>query len=245
MLEYMDSVRAAMDKIAETQFTTIELAAATISKSLLNGGVLYCHDIGHGLQGDFLHRAGGMAALRAFTFKFDIKDSVAPPLSNRPRDGESIDRTIEMVRLAVRTSTMRRGDVILLGSVSGRNIIPVEMALACREIGVKTVAFTAFEYTVKVPSLHPTGTRLKDAVDFAIDIGAPYGDATTEIPGYDIRLLPVSGVGTLVAGWVLMGETMRLMSEAGQPATVFQSFNSAGGAERLDLSHKQYDERGF
>lgn len=245
MHDYLAAVRALTDRIEHTQLPTVERAADLVAESLLAGGVLYCHELGHGLQGDFTHRAGGMAALRRFSFKLDVQDDVAPPLRKRPRDGEPLDRTRETIRVALRTSTVRPGDVMLLGSVSGRNVVPVELALACRDFGVKTIAFTAFDYTANVASLHASGLRLKDAVDIAIDIGAPYGDAAVRIEGYESELLPVSGVGTLVTGWLLMAEVMRRMAAAGKPATVFQSVNRAGGEDRLRESHERYDQKGY
>ena len=245
MHEYLDAVRALTDRIGQTQLPAIEAAAKMAADALLAGGALFCHELGHGLQGDFSHRAGGMAALRRFAFKLDVQDDIAPPLRNRPRDDAPLDRTRETIRLALRTATLRRGDVMLLASVSGRNIVPVELALACRDMGIRTIGFTALDYTARVASLHPTGLRLADAVDAVIDIGAPYGDAAVRIPGYDSELLPVSGVGTLVTGWLLMAEILRLMAAAGQPATVYQSVNRAGGEELLKASHARYDEKGY
>ena len=48
---------------------------------------------------------------------------------------------LEHIRCAVRTSQLRAGDVVLVGSVSGRNRMPVELAIQCREIGAKVVVF--------------------------------------------------------------------------------------------------------
>lgn len=245
MHEYLGVVRSLTDRIDQTQRPAIESAASLIADALLAGGALFCHELGHGLQGDFIHRAGGMAALRRFSFKLDVQDDAAPPLRNRPRDGAPVDRTRETIRLALRTSNLRRGDVMLLGSVSGRNIVPIELALACRECGLRTIGFTALEYTAKVASLHVSGLRLADVVDVAIDNGAPYGDAAVHIPGYDSELLPVSGVGTLLTGWLLMAEVMRLMAAAGKPLTVFQSVNRAGGEALLRESQARYDQKGY
>ena len=93
--------------------------------------------------------------------------------------------------------------MLVLGSVSGKNCGPVELALACRAKGVKTVGVTAMAYSQKVDSVHPSGKKLGDVVDVAIDNGAPYGDAAVEIPGYSHKLLPVSGVSCAVIGHVL------------------------------------------
>ena len=44
----------------------------------------------------------------------------------------------------------------------------------------------------------PAGLRLRDAVDVAVDVGAPYGDAALDLPGYEPAVCPVAvfaGVG--------------------------------------------------
>lgn len=133
----------------------------------------------------------------------------------------------------------------MLGSVSGKNRVPVELAIACRERGVKTIGLTSLAYTQQVESLHPSGKKLCDVVDVVLDNGAPYGDAAVEIPGYNHKLLPVSGVACAVIGHMLWGRVMEKMAENGKPATVFQSVNRPTGVADLQQAEKQYNERGY
>jgi uncharacterized phosphosugar-binding protein len=145
----------------------------------------------------------------------------------------------------VRASNLRPGDVMLLGSVSGRNRIPVELGLACREAGVKVIGLTSLVYTEQVESLHPSGKKLKDVADVVIDNGAPYGDAAVEIPGIEVTALPVSGVSMTVAGWLLWETVMEKMAAQGEPPTVFMSANRPGGMDFLLASQKRFAERGY
>ncbi|MDD5705550.1 MAG: sugar isomerase domain-containing protein [Kiritimatiellae bacterium] len=244
MNNYLDAVRDLIARVSGTQQPAIAQAASLIAEALLNGRALFCHEIGHGLQGDFVRRAGGLAAVRPFSFKLDVQDDVAPPLRERPRPAP-VDRVCESVRLAVRVSQLRGGDVMMLGSVSGRNIVPVELARACREMGVHTIGFTSKTYTARVASLHPSGQRLAEVVDVVIDNGAPYGDAAVKLPGYESEVLPLSGLGTLQAGWTIFEEVLRRMHAAGSPATVFQSVNREGGEERLRATEELYARKGY
>jgi len=143
------------------------------------------------------------------------------------------------------TSELRPGDVMLTGSVSGRNVRPVELALACRKAGVKTIGFTSMPYTAKVKSLHPSGKRLCDAVDVVLDIGVPYGDAAVEITGLGIPALPASGAATVLAGWMLWAAVIEKMVAAGTPPTVFLSFNRKGGEAFYKQCQEQYNRRGY
>lgn len=241
---YIDAVRRVLHHLEATQSENIERAAELVIGAYSRGGAVFCSEIGHGIQGDFLNRAGGLAALQPFTFSFSVQDSVPACLVERRRES-ALDRELEAVRLAVRSSNLRTGDVLLIGSVSGRNKRPVELALACREVGVRTIGLTATEYTQQVSSAHPSGKRLCDVVDVAVDIGAPYGDAAVEIPGLDVAVLPVSGVAFAVAGWMIWERVMTRMAAEGNPPTVFMSVNRPGGQEYYEAARRRLNERGY
>jgi len=241
---YLQAVRKILDHLESTQQPAIGEAAELVAHALTHGGVVYCYEIGHANQHDFLNRAGGLAAVRPFTFSFTVDDPVPECLKDRPGSRET-QRDLESARLAVLSSNMRAGDVLLLGSVSGKNRIPIEVALACREIGVKVVAITSLTYTAKVESLHPSGKKLCDVGDVVVDNGAPYGDAACEIEGLDIPALPVSGVSALVIGWMIWEATLKKMIAAGTPPTVLLSVNREGGQEFYQKMREQYERRGY
>jgi len=230
--------------LESTQAEAVDSAADLIVKALTGGGAVYCAAIGHGNEADFLNRAGGLAAVQRFSFEFRVQDPVADCHRNRPRP-DTVDQDLESVRLAVRTSNLRSGDVMLIGSVSGKNRYPIELALTCRDIGVSVIGFTSLAYTAQVESLHPSGKKLCDAVDVVIDNGAPFGDAAVHVDGYDTKVLPISGVSTIVAGWLVWARVLENMAAAGTPASVFMSVNREGGREYYERSKTRYNERGY
>ena len=243
-IRYLDAVRSILDHLQATQLGPVESAADLMIRALQNKGAIFCHGIGHGSEGDFLNRAGGLAAPHLFSFGFNLSDVVADCLKDRPRQ-EPFERDLETVRFAVKASNLRAGDVLMLGSVSGRNRGPVELALAARAMGVQVVGITAMTYTANVQSLHPTGKKLCDVCDVVVDNGAPYGDAAVDVPGYDEKMMPVSGVAAIVAGWMVWGRVMEKMAEAGLPPSTFISINGAGGQAYYDRSQAEFNKRGF
>lgn len=242
--KYLEQVRMILDHLEKTQLPAVEKAADFIIGALTGKGCVFCAEIGHGIQGDFIGRAGGLMAVQKFSFNLDIADKVPQCYAARPRPA-AFDRDLETVQFAVKASNLRAGDVMLVGSVSGRNRGPVELALACRGIGMKTIGFTAMKYSGMAVSLHPSGKKLYEAVDVVIDIGAPFGDAAVDIPGFDIKLMPVSGVAMDVAGWLIFGRVMEKMAAAGIPPTVYMSVNRPGGEEDGRKKAAQYEERGY
>jgi len=243
-MHYLQAIRRVLDHYERTQMDTIERAAALVADCVLSGGAVHLAAIGHSNEQDFLNRAGGPAFLQPFSFSFTLNDPVADCLKQRPRP-EPVDRDAEQIRLALRTGNVRVGDIMAIGSVSGRNVRPVGLALACRELGIRTIAFTSLAYTAQVTSAHPSGKKLAEVADLVIDNGAPFGDAAVDIPGYDFSLLPVSGVSMTAGGWMIWGRAMELMAERGRPASAFMSVNRPGGQEVYDRNRERFQKLGY
>ncbi len=243
-LRYLDAVRQLLDHFEQTQLNAISQAAGHVVNALTNGGVVRCAGMGHGVDGDFINRAGGLAAVQPFKFDFSMNEPFPECLKNRPHD-PPFERDLETVRFAVRASRLKRGDVVLIGSVSGRNRVPVELAMCCRQRNVIVIAFTSLAYTARVSALHPEGRKLADVADVVVDIGVPYGDAAVEIPGISEKMIPLSGVAMTVAGWMIWGSVMEKMAAAGNPPTVFISINREDGKAFYDASVAQYNRRGY
>ena len=242
--DYIETTHRLLERLDQTQGPNIERAADLVIQSLTHKGAVYCSGLGHGIDHDFINRAGGLAAVQSFTWRLDVNDPVARCLRERPLE-EPVDRTIEAIRLAVRAGNLRRGDVMLVGSVSGRTVVSVELGLACRQRGIKTIGFTSRDYSARTPSQHPSGTKLCDAVDVVIDICVPYGDAGVAVAGMPVTVIPLSGLATVAAGWMLWGRVMEKMAAAGDPPTVFKSINSEGGKEFYDQAVERYNTRGY
>jgi len=242
--KYLDAVRGILDHYEQTQLPAVDQAADLIVTALTHGGAVFCAEIGHSNQNDFLNRAGGLAAVQAFSCNVHINDPVAECLKDRPQP-EPFERDLESIRFAVRASNLRAGDVLLLGSVSGKNRHPIELALACQAKGVKVIGFTSLDYTANAQSLHPSGKKLCDVCDVVIDNGAPYGDAAIEVSGIPAKVCPVSGASMVVGGWLIWERVMEKLSEAGTPPSVFMSINREGGQEFYDKNRAEYNRRGY
>ena len=231
-------------EILKEERPVIEELPAAIAAAVRHGGVVFCGVIGHGMSGDFLNRAGGLAFVRPFQYTFTTNQPVAEKLSKR-EPTPALNSALGAARLAVVSGNLRSGDFMVLGSVSGRSAAPTEIALACREIGVKVVALTSRKYTAQVKGDHPTGKRLIDCADYVLDLHTPYGDAAVDIPGYDHKLIPFSGMSALVVGWMLWGRVMELMANDAEQPVTFMSVNRENGKAIYDAAIKRFNERGF
>ncbi|MDZ4200298.1 MAG: sugar isomerase domain-containing protein [Kiritimatiellia bacterium] len=234
-LLYLDAVRRILDHFQSSQMEAVEQAADRVVACLRRRGTVTCAAIGHGNEQDFLQRAGGLVALRSWAKTFPLQ----------PTEEKGADADLEAIRRQVRGSDLKKGDVMLIGSVSGRNRAPVELALQCREMGVGVIAFTALTYSRRVTSAHPSGKRLFETADVVLDNGAPYGDAAVSVPGIAESMLPVSGVAMTVAGWLIWGRVMERMAAEGDAPSVYISVNRPDGPDWKARALRQFEQRGY
>ncbi len=238
--DILDQVRNISNFYEEKQKDNVTAAAEIIAKSVAAGGLLYLYKIGHFNEKDLVNRAGGPAFIRNFSFDINI-DSTEPECR---KSGEA-DQTLARARACVELSSLKAGDVLMLGSVSGRNSMPVEVALAAAEKGVSVIGFTSMVYTKEVKSLHPSGKRLCDVCHLVVDLGTPYGDACVETPWYDYNIIPISGISALIGSWLIVGTAVELLNKQGLQPTMFKSINGRDGQEFYDACIKRFNEKGY
>ena len=243
-VDYIAAVRRVLDHLERSQIHAVDRAARLVVRALKNKGAVFCAGVGHGIEGDFINRAGGLAAVQRFSYGVTVNAPVAKCMLPRSGGGK-VHRETEEARVAVRTGNLRRGDVMVIGSVSGKTSSTVALALECRKAGIKVVALTSRDYTSKVKSDHPSGKRLCDAADVVVDNGVPYGDAAVKISGVKELALPVSGVACAVAGWMIWGRVMELMAVGGTPPTTFISVNRDGGQKHYKRSRARFEQKGY
>lgn len=222
----------------------VENCAELIAAALRRGNAVFCAELGHGLQGDFLNRAGGLGAVRHFSWSFTQNNAVPEALAKRPSESRA-NPDILQAELALEAGNVRRGDVMLVGSVSGKTMKALALADGCRKRGVTVIAFISREYSSQVDSPYPTGEKLTEIADFVLDLQVPYGDAAVAIPGYDHDLIPFSGISTLLLGWMLWGRVMELMGADAEKPVTYRSVNRAGGREAYDAMQKELNRKGY
>ncbi|MCX7597680.1 MAG: sugar isomerase domain-containing protein [Armatimonadetes bacterium] len=241
---YLEKVHELLERIRTTQGESIGAAAEAAAMALANGGGFFIGPLGHGNEGDLLHRAGGLMALQPFNFSFGVNNPVAECLKDRPR-AEGFDADLEAARLAVRASNLRAGDCLIVGSVSGRTPRPVSTAIAAREAGVTVVAITSLEYTARVQSAHSTGLRLCDVADIVVDNCVPYGDACLEVEGLAVPVFPLSGIANIICCWLIVAGVIENLLARGLQPHVYLSVNREDGEAFNAEQLAEYNRLGY
>ncbi len=218
---FHDVVSAQIDAVIASQRPALEHGAGRIAAALVVDRFLYAFGTGHShlLAEEIFYRAGGLARACAI---------LAPPLMLHESASTSSQHEQESGVAAeiLDRYPIAAGDVLIIASNSGRNAVPVEMALNARERRIETIAITSLSHSRAFPSRHASGKRLFEVADIVLDTAGVPGDAALEIPGLPLRIGPTS---TLVGAFLINALVVRaieLAVEAGQTPEIYASSNA-------------------
>ncbi|NLG96921.1 MAG: sugar isomerase domain-containing protein [Chloroflexi bacterium] len=237
---YFDAVQALLESIRKDS-EPIKQAAEICADAMTRGGVVHIFDSGHMVSRELINRAGGLVALTPLTFSLNV-DNPVKTRESRPADPCLSYHFIEHI---FQTDQLREGDVLIIGSVSGKSANVVELAQQARAHGLTVIALTAPAYSSRLDSQHPSGKRLYESADLVLDNHAPYGDAMLEVDGLDYPVLPASGLGAAITLWAMTAEIIDVLTRRGLKPTVYPSVNRPDGPEMVKRVENEAREKGY
>jgi len=238
--QYFEALQAKIAEIAADQ-EPIRKAAELCSNALANGGIIHIFDSGHMVSSELVNRAGGLVALSGLSFNLNVINTV------KARAAQPDDKTLSFgyIQHVFDTNQLRRGDVLFVGSVSGKTANVVELALQARARGLTVIAITAMAYSPRLESEHPSGKHLFEAADMVLDNHAPYGDAMLAVPGLDYPVCPASGMGAAATMWAVVAGVIENMLARGLKPTVFASVNRPDGKDLMSQVEAEALRKGY
>lgn len=237
---YFDALQGLIREIA-ADVEPIERAAAICADALQAGGAIHIYDSGHMVSQELVRRAGGLVALSALSFSLTVTNIVR----TREEPATPPKPPAEYVQHIFALSRMRSGDVLFVGSVSGKSALVVELALQAKRHGLTVIAVTATAYSSRLTSEHPTGKRLFEVADLVLNNHAPYGDAMIPVEGLDTPICPASGIGAATVLWAVTAGIVEHMLSRGLVPTVYPSVNLPDGPRRVEQAEARAREKGY
>lgn len=236
-LEYIKINEKIIEKIATEGAENIEKTARLFSDALMNNRKIFLFGTGHShmLSEELFYRAGGLVK---------IQPILDPPLMLHISASESTvaERVEGVAQNLFNEYGIKENDVIVIISNSGRNGVIVDMALLCKEKGVKTVALTNLKHTYSGESRHQSGKRLCEIADVVLDNFGCVGDACVEVDGVEGKICPTSTViGALILNAVV-AEAVDICVKKGFVPEHFASSNVDGGDEINNKFVEKYKE---
>src|SRR5690554_3852523 len=243
-VKYFTAMREILGKIEATQTEAIKEAAVLVCEAVARGGRFHLLDTGHMLSHEMVGRVGGMMLVTPVNITVNV-DNPAPPRKDREKPRVFMDEINGLPAFVLKKSQIYSGDVLLISSVSGKNVLPVETALRARETGVKVIALCSAKYANSLQPAHKSGKRLHEAADVVLDNCGDIGDAMLEAPGMKTKICPSSGIAAAYIMWALEAEIVAGLVKRGLVPAVYRSNHLPGADEYNRKILKDYAERGY
>ena len=239
--DYIKTVTDTITRAWESQQDQMTATKALIAKAIESKKNVFVFGCSHAgiLAEEVFYRTGGLAVINPIFFPGFM-------LNTRPITmTSSLERVPGLGKIILKQNHVGEGDVLLLHSVSGRNTVPVEMAIEAREMGVHTVCITNLEYSKAVTSRHPSGKNLYEVCDIVIDNCGVTGDAAVKLDGLEEKIGPTSTtVGTALLNAIVI-EAVEQMIADGIVPPVFMSANIDGGDAHNARIFEEYKDNIF
>lgn len=232
MISYFDTIRRLLDEAEQRNALSLEQAAAAVADCIGQEGVLHTFGTGHGhiLAEELFYRAGGLVAINAI-------------LDLSALSSTHVERLPGYAEIVLERYVVKPGDVMLIASNSGRNSVPIEMALLTQSRGLKVIALTSIAHSQSQSSRHPGGKRLFEIADIVLDNCGAIGDAAQEIEGLPGRIGATSTVIGAALLHTLVQQVVQKMLERGLPLPLTLSANVDGGDAHNVRLFEQYKDR--
>lgn len=220
-LKYMDEVQKLINNIEKTQNDNIRKAAKKFVETIKKDKIIHVFGTGHShmIGVEMFVRAGGLANVEAMLDNIILTNFGA-------RKSGNIERVSGLAEVIWNDYEIQNGDIMIIVSNSGRNSVPVEMAMLAKERGIYLIALTSLDHSKNCESRHKSGKRLFEIADLVIDNCVPKGDGLLDFNGVQ------SGASSTVAGSIIVNaivtETLSILSEEGYKLPVYVSQNVDG-----------------
>ncbi|GGX84776.1 SIS domain-containing protein [Streptomyces hiroshimensis] len=240
--QFFDAAIGLLQRVRDEEAEHIAAAGSLLADTVADGGRLFVFGAGHSSlpAQDVVYRAGGLALINLLAVPGVVGLDVVPATL-----GSALERVNGLAGAVLDTSPVQSGDVLIVISLSGRNPLPVEMAMNARALGVRVIGVTSLAYAEHTRSRHSSGTFLKDHCDLVIDSKIATGDAELTADGIAAPFAPASTVVTSALMQAVVAAAAGELAARGIDPPMLRSGNVDGGHEWNGRVLSEYGDRIF
>lgn len=241
--DYFRTLSARLDKVRTTQGDAIRSAARAAANSIAAGKLVFTFGTGHGALPalESFPRTGTIVGFRP------IVESTM--ISFHHVWGDMGARQYRFIhaqegygKAILRSHQLDPADTMILFSHSGINAVILDMALECKDRGIKLVGVTSLPHSSNVPSRHSSGKRLFEVADIVIDTGIPMADAAHFIEGLESPVGASSTSVTIAIAHAIVAATAEDLVKQGVMPHVMVSPNTTGKEAANRQNDDNYEE---
>lgn len=222
---YLAAIQQLQIEVINGQLERLGQVAEAMAATIAADRRIFVFGTGHShmLAEEGHYRAGGLAPV------------VPILLSNLMLHEDSIlsgvlERTPGLAEPLLDRYAPQPGELLFIFSNSGVNRLPVELALAAKDLGLTVVSVSALAYA-RVAPRSALGKRLDEVADYALDNGGQPGDSLLSFEGVAWPTGPSSTVLGAVLWQCLVSETVLRLQQRGIEPPLYASANMPGAAE--------------
>ncbi|MFF4789060.1 SIS domain-containing protein [Streptomyces sp. NPDC001276] len=240
--QFLDAAIGLLQRVRDEEAEQIAAAGTLLADTVAAGGRLFAFGAGHSSLAaqDLVYRAGGLALMNLLAVPGAVGVDVVPATL-----GSALERVDGLATAVLDSSPLRSGDALIVVSLSGRNALPVEMAVHARALGVRVVGVTSVAYATGTTSRNASGTFLKDHCDIVLDSKIAVGDAELTLDTVAAPFAPASTVVTSALLQAVMATTVAVLADRGIEPPLLRSGNVDGGHEWNGRIFDRYADRIF
>jgi len=215
-------------RVGESQAEAIEQAAQRIAEVVRRRRLIHTFGCGHSglLAQEIFYRSGGLMLVNYI-------HAPGQTLDVRPvRITSHFERLSGYASILLSGQDIQPDDVLIVISSSGRNAVPIEVAVEARKRGAFVIALTSMAIARSgVESRHSSGTLLHEQADLVLDNGLDPGDAMVDLPNFPQRVGPLSTVVGAALLQAVVARAIEILAEETTDLPVYINANVDGGTE--------------
>lgn len=225
---YLGAAVDLIERVRDEEADSIAAAGRLLADTAAAGGRIFAFGAGHSSlpAQDIVYRAGGLALVNLLAVPGTVGVDVMPATL-----GSALERVGGLAAAVLDSSPARSGDALIIVSLSGRNPLPVEMALHARGLGLRVIGATSLDYPARTAPRHPSGTFLKDHCDLVLDSKISVGDAELTAKGVPAAFGPASTAVTSAMLQAVVATAVGLLASRGIAPPLLRSGNVDGGPD--------------
>ena len=226
MGDYLEQIIIILQRIAREERAKMTAAAEAVADVICRDGIVHTFGCGHSHLPtlDTFYRAGGLAC-------------VSPILDEDLRLHDGAAKSSRMEKMsgiaaeAFRRAGVKKDDLVVVISASGKNAAPVEMCECAKAAGVKLVTVSSSAYV-------DHGAKLLSLGDISIDCKVPYGDAVIDVG--EAKMGGLSTYASLfILNTILIEGAKKALAKGTRPP-IYISGNVEGGTARNVALEERY-----
>jgi len=236
--QYIKEVTKLLLTIETKEKDVLKQAAEKVSKGIQHDGIIHLFGCGHShiLTEEVYYRAGGLVPIHPILHEPLMLHEGAIRSSKLERENDYASNFIE-------EQDIRDQDIVIVISTSGRNPVPIDVALFAKGKGAFVIGITSIVYSTSQPSRHKSGKHLYHVVDLVINNHAPKGDALLT---HEKVLSPFSPSSTVVGAAILhaiFAEVIVHLAYEGVEPPILLSGNVEGSDDHNHRLISKYSDR--